>query len=142
MSTGRVLGIDVGTVRIGIALSDEERLVATPLVTIPGRDEQAALSQISALIEEHNITALVAGLPLDLDGSTGRAAKRTLRFLERLEQRTGLHVHLLDERLTSVQAERHLLDADLSRSRRKAVLDQVAAALILQSFLSTAAARG
>jgi|SRR5690554_879514 len=137
MTAGRVLGIDVGTVRIGIALCDEERMVATPLVTVPGRDQQAALSQIVSLIEEHNITALVAGLPLDLDGTTGRAAKRTMRFLDRLEKRSGLDVHLIDERLTSVQAERSLLEADLSRSRRKEVVDQVAAALILQSWLDS-----
>lgn len=137
MTMGRVLGIDVGTVRIGIALCDEERMVATPLVTVPGRDQQAALTQITALIEEHNITALVAGLPLDLDGTTGRAAKRTMRFLDRLEKRSGLDVHLIDERLTSVQAERSLLEADLSRSRRKEVVDQVAAALILQSWLDS-----
>ena len=137
MTAGRVLGIDVGTVRIGIALCDEERMVATPLVTVPGRDQQAALSQIVSLIEEHNITELVAGLPLDLDGTTGRAAKRTMRFLDRLEKRSGLDVHLIDERLTSVQAERSLLEADLSRSRRKEVVDQVAAALILQSWLDS-----
>lgn len=141
MTAGRVLGVDVGTVRIGIALSDTERMVATPLVTVPGRDEQAAISAIAALVAEHGVTVIVAGLPLDLDGSTGRAAKRTLRFLERLEARVGCTIHTIDERLTSVQAERHLLDADLSRARRKAVVDQVAAALILQSFLDTAVPR-
>lgn len=142
MTSGRALGIDIGTVRIGVALSDTERMVATPLVTIPGRDEQAAISAIAALIHEHQVTTVVAGLPLDLDGSNGRAAKRTLRFIERLEARIGFDVHTIDERLTSVQAERHLLDADLSRARRKEVVDQVAAALILQSFLMAAATRG
>lgn len=135
MSLGRALGVDVGTVRIGLALSDEERLVATPLVTVPGRDEQAAISQIIALIEEHGITQLVAGMPFDLDGSAGRAAKRTQRFLDRLEARAQLPIDTLDERLTSAQAERSLLEADLRRQRRKEVIDQVAAALILQTWL-------
>ena len=131
----RVLGLDIGTVRIGVALSDLERLVATPLTTIPGRDEQAAVRAIVALLEEHDVGAIVAGLPLDLDGGSGRAAKRTERFLERLAQRTPLAIHYVDERMTSVQAERTLLDADLSRARRKEVIDRVAASLILQTWL-------
>lgn len=131
----RVLGLDIGTVRIGVALSDLERVIATPLTTLPGRDEQAAVSLIVALIKEHEITDIVAGLPLDLDGSTGRAAKRTERFLERLAAKTPVAIHYIDERMTSVQAERTLLDADLSRARRKQVIDRVAASLILQTWL-------
>ena len=88
-----------------------------------------------SVIATHGVTMLVAGLPLDLDGSEGRAAKRTRRFLDALEAASGLPIEALDERLTSVQAERHLLDADLRRGRRKEIVDQVAAALILQAWL-------
>lgn len=135
MSQGRALGVDVGTVRIGLALSDEDRIVATPLVTVAGRDTHAAIREILEVIHAHGVTMLVAGLPLDLDGSEGRAAKRTRRFLDALERASGLPLEALDERLTSVQAERHLLDADLRRGRRKEIVDQVAAALILQAWL-------
>lgn len=131
----RALGLDIGTVRIGVALSDLEQRIATPLTTLPGRDEQAAIRAILDLIQEHEISALVAGLPLDLDGSHGRAAKRTQRFLERLGERTAIPIDYIDERMTSVQAERTLLDADLSRARRKQVVDRVAASLILQTWL-------
>lgn len=131
----RVLGLDIGTVRIGVALSDLERFVATPLTTVPARDEQGAIREILALIETHEVTEIVAGLPLDLDGEVGRAAKRTARFLERLAAKTPLTIHSIDERMTSVQAERTLIDADLSRARRKQVIDRVAASLILQTWL-------
>jgi len=134
-STGRVLGVDVGTVRIGLALSDLERIVATPFQTVQARDQQAAIEEISALAAAHQVQALVIGLPLDLDGTEGRAAKRTRRFVERLEARLALPVHWLDERLTSQQATRALLEADMGRAQRKKVIDQVAAALILQSWL-------
>lgn len=132
---GRILGVDVGTVRIGLALSDLERMIASPLQTVQGRDQQAAIEEIRALVDTHEVQALVVGLPLDLDGTEGRAAKRTRRFIDRLEQRLLLPVHWLDERLTSAQATRALIEADVGRSQRKKVIDQVAAALILQSWL-------
>lgn len=132
---GRVLGVDVGTVRIGLALSDVERIVATPLQTVQGRDQQKAIDTICDVVRTHEVRALVVGLPLDLDGREGRAAKRTRRFVRRLEARAELPVFWLDERLTSAQATRVLIQADVGRSQRKKVIDQVAASLILQSWL-------
>lgn len=132
---GRVLCVDVGTVRMGVALSDVERMVATPTETIDGRDHQAAIARIDALVQEHEVCTVVVGLPLELDGSEGRAVKRTRRWVERLEARLGMQVVWVDERLTSAQAERSLFAQDMGRSRRKKVVDQVAAALILQSWL-------
>lgn len=135
LAAGRVLGVDVGTVRIGLALSDVERMVATPLQTVQGRDQQAAIDAICEVIQTHDVQALIVGLPLDLDGREGRAAKRTRRFVRRLEARATLPVFWLDERLTSAQATRTLIQADVGRAQRKKVIDQVAASLILQSWL-------
>lgn len=132
---GRILGVDVGTVRIGLALSDVERIVATPLQTVQARDHHAAIHEICALIQTHDVQELVVGLPLDLDGQEGRAAKRTQRFIARLQERADRPVHWIDERLTSAQAERVLIQADRGRAQRKKVVDQVAAALILQAHL-------
>lgn len=136
MSRGRILGVDIGTVRIGLALSDVEHIVATPFKTIAGRDHHQAIREICDVIEEHDIRALVIGMPLDLDGTEGRAARRTRRFVERLQERANIEVHWLDERLTSAQATRVLIQADVGRQQRKKVVDQVAASLILQSWLN------
>lgn len=135
MNRGRILGVDVGTVRIGLALSDVEHIVATPFKTIAGGDHQHAIGAICDVVEEHDIRALVVGMPYDLDGSEGRAARRTRRFVERLQARANIEVHWLDERLTSAQATRVLMQADMGRQKRKKVVDQVAASLILQSWL-------
>lgn len=135
MSRGRILGVDVGTVRIGLALSDVEHIVATPFRTIAGADHQQAIREICDVIEAHDIRALVVGMPYDLDGTEGRAARRTRRFVKRLQDRASIDVHWLDERLTSAQATRVLIQADMGRQKRKKVVDQVAASLILQSWL-------
>src|SRR5690625_2791550 len=106
-TTERVLGVDVGTVRIGLALSDLERIVATPFQTVQARDQQAAIEEISALAAAHQVQALVIGLPLDLDGTEGRAAKRTRRFVERLEARLALPVHRSEEHTSELQSRGH-----------------------------------
>ncbi len=132
----RALGIDLGTKRIGVALSNSEGTLATPyeVVTRSGdhaRDHRA----IAALAEETGAESLVVGLPLSLDGSVGAAATAALAEADELAEATGLPVEMWDERLTTVSADRDLLALDLNASARRRVVDKVAAAVMLQAWL-------
>lgn len=134
--TGRVLGIDLGEKRIGLALSDDARRVATPLqVVARSRADRAHREAITAVVEEWGVTALVVGLPVNLDGTEGAAARRARAEAERLGEATGLEVELYDERFTTLTAERHLMEQDLDATQRREVVDMVAAAVMLQSWL-------
>jgi putative holliday junction resolvase len=135
----RALGLDVGSVRIGVALSDETLTIASPLSTLDGRRPLADLiAQISELCIEHQVDTIVIGLPLSMSGGEGgESARLARRFGDALEARLGALVVYLDERFTSLQAKRSLLAANLSRKRRKTAIDKVAASLILQSFLDS-----
>lgn len=131
---GRVLGIDPGTVRIGVAVSDPDRLVATPHATVPGG--KGAVRRIRALAEDLGCVAVVVGLPRSLDG--GDTASTTMaRTLADALGDAGLTVHLQDERLTSVQADRVLQAAGRTAEKTKDVRDQVAASVLLQVWLDT-----
>jgi putative Holliday junction resolvase len=133
----RILGLDMGTVRIGIALSDEMGWTAQPLTVLKHTDDDADLAAISELVREHNVTEVVIGLPRNMNGSEGPMAQKVLAFAARLRTETGLTVHEWDERLSTSAAERMLVEVDLSRKKRKAVIDKVAAAYILQGFLDS-----
>lgn len=131
----RLLGVDVGTVTLGLALSDVTRTIASGLVTLQRRKftlDARALLEIAA---EHSVGGLVLGLPINLDGSEGPRAQATRGFVRNLGRLTDLAMLLWDERLTTAAAERALLEADASRKRRAEVIDKVAATLILQSAL-------
>jgi putative Holliday junction resolvase len=132
----RALGLDVGSKTIGIALSDETGLVATPLETLARRGTREDVARLAALAREHDAQVLVVGLPLELDGSIGLRARRVEVLCEALRG-AGLAVETWDERFSTVAAERVLLEADLSRRRRKEVVDKVAAAYILQGWLDS-----
>ena len=131
-----MMGLDYGERRIGVALSDPLGLTAQPLATLDRTASlNADLAALAALARDHAATRFVIGLPLALDGTHGERARVTEKFARRLERVSGLPVESWDERLTSVQAERALLEADLSRRRRRQVIDRAAAVLILQSWL-------
>ena len=132
---GRILGIDPGRKTIGLAVSDELHLAAHGLPSIAARPEAKALEAVKSLIRDYNIVEIVVGLPLNMDGSSGPSAEAAREFARRLEKLLPGGVRMVDERLTTVQAERTLLEADLSRTRRKGLRDQLAAVLILQSRL-------
>lgn len=135
---GRVLGVDLGERRIGLALSDPGRRVAGPHGVLErGRDHGADHAAILAVAREHEATLIVVGLPRSLSGRLGPAARRAQAEVEELRAAAGpgLPVTTHDERLTTVQAERALAEAHLSRSQRRLVVDKVAAALMLQSYL-------
>lgn len=132
---GRVLGLDVGDRRIGLALSDALRLTAQPLGVLERKSPAQDLAAIASLIDTHGAEAVVAGLPLNLRGEQGPQAQKVAAFVDALRQRVAVPVHVVDERLTTVQGERMLREVGASRVKRKQVIDRVAAQLILQQFL-------
>jgi putative Holliday junction resolvase len=135
---GRVLGIDLGSVRIGVALSDPTRTVASPhTVLARGRDHEADHRAIVELVSTEEVTTIVVGLPLSLSGATGPAARAAEVEMDELRTVVGPGVEVVahDERLTTVTAERSLGEARLSRAERREVVDKVAAAVMLQSWL-------
>jgi putative Holliday junction resolvase len=131
----RLLGLDVGTKTIGLALSDVTRRIATPLETIRRTKFRADAGRLLALAKEHGAGGLVIGLPLNLDGSEGPRAQSSRAFARNLAQITDLPMSFWDERLSTAAAERALLEADASRKRRAELIDKLAAAYILQSAL-------
>lgn len=130
----RIMGLDVGQRRIGVALSDELGLTAQPFKVIERRGEEA-FRELAKIAEEGEVGEIVVGLPKRTDGTLGVEASRVMAFAEELKCRLGLPVRFWDERFSTAQAERVLLAADQSRRKRKKVRDKVAAALILQGYL-------
>lgn len=133
----RALGLDVGSKTIGVAISDELGLAAHPVQVIARRGTVADVAKVSALIAEREISAVVVGLPLELSGAVGRRARRVRILIAALREALGAQVpvHEWDERFSTAAVERVLIDADLSRRRRKEVVDKQAAAYILQGWL-------
>ena len=134
-----VLCLDVGMRRVGVAVSDAAGITAQPLEVIDRKDTDP-FAAIAALIEARDVEIVVVGLPLALDGTEGPAVRRTRRFVEDLCARVGdVTVVEWDERMSTVAAERAMLEGDVSRARRKESVDSVAASLILQSYLGSRA---
>jgi putative Holliday junction resolvase len=131
---GRVLGLDLGAARIGVAVSDEDRRIAVALGTI-NTGAPKDLRSVVALVREHEVTTVVVGEPLLMSGEAGEAARHAREFADALRAILEVPVELFDERLTTVEAERRLADAGVSGKRRRGVVDQVAATVILQAFL-------
>ncbi len=131
----RLMGLDLGTKTIGLALSDIMRTIATPLQTIRREKFSTDIKILLQLAIDHDVSALVIGMPFNLDGSEGPRAQATRAFARNLGQHTGLPLVFWDERLSTVAVERTLLEADASRKRRAEVIDKMAAAYILQGAL-------
>jgi putative Holliday junction resolvase len=132
---GRLLGMDLGSKTIGLALSDVERSIASALVTVQRTKFAADAAELQRLAREHAIVGFVLGLPSHLAGHDGRRAQSTRAFAHNLSRLTPIPLLLWDERLSTVAAERVLIAADTSRRRRAQVIDKVAAAIILQNAL-------
>lgn len=135
---GRVLAVDPGRVRIGLALSDPLRVIAQPLPTVRAPNRRKSLEAIAAVVEEQGVAEIVVGRPLAMDGSPTVMTEFAERYGRDLGEMTSRPVHFWDERLTSVAAERTLLEADVRRSDRARLRDAVAAVLILQGYLELA----
>ena len=130
------IGLDIGSRRIGVAVSDESGIIAQPLTTLETRNEGGfPLEELRGLVAERYVAGIVVGLPRRLDGSHGPAAAAAEAIATWLGEVLAVRVEMWDERLTSVQAERLLVDAGVRRKKRKGATDRIAAALILQGFL-------
>ena len=138
----RVLGLDVGSKTIGLAVSDPLGITAQGLPTIRRHNKRADFEQLENIIRKYDIGEVVLGYPLRMSGSEGTQAEKMQGFAEEVRQRFQLPVHLWDERLTTAQAGRVLRETDMSIKRRGAVIDRLAAVLILQSWLDSKTNQG
>jgi putative Holliday junction resolvase len=133
----KVLGLDIGDKRIGIAISDELGYTAQGMRVLTRSTVDEDIEAIDELIKEQKATEIVVGLPKNMDGSLGEAAQKVMSFANKIEEALSVPVILWDERLTTAEATRLLVDADISRSKRRMVVDKLAAVLILQGYLDS-----
>lgn len=131
----RIMALDVGSKRIGVALSDPLKITAQGLETFQRTTLEADIRGLWQLIDQHEVSQLVVGLPKNMNGTIGFKAEEVQQFIADLTAQRSIEVIWVDERLTTVSAERTLLEADVSRAKRKKVIDKMAAVLILQSYL-------
>jgi putative Holliday junction resolvase len=131
----RYLGVDLGSKRIGLALSDETGLIATPLSVLQVQNEAQVFADIIRTAQEYEVGKIIVGLPIQLNGQEGIEANRARNFVAKLKEKIPLEVDLIDERLTSVEAERRMTEAKVKKNKRKANLDAAAAAIFLQTYL-------
>jgi putative Holliday junction resolvase len=132
---GRVMALDVGERRIGVAMSDPTRMLASPYATLRAQPRAQVLERIARIARAEEVAELVVGLPLTLSGEIGPQARLVQVFVEELRAVVMLPIHTFDERLTSVEAERIMVELGLKPEQRKARIDEVAASLILQDYL-------
>lgn len=138
----RIMGLDVGHRTIGVAVSDLLGITAQGVVTVSRRDIDYDLGELKKIIKEKEIHKIVVGLPKNMDGTTGPQGKKAMEFSELLSERFGLPVAVWDERLTTVSAKNALLEGDMSRKKRKKVIDKIAAVIILQNYLDSQRFKG
>lgn len=131
----KALGLDLGTKTLGIAISDRTGLIANPYKTIKFNNISETIEPLKKLIEEEKVSEIALGLPKNMDNSLGFASTRSMEYKELLESNIDIPIILVDERLSTVEAERYLLDADMSRKKRKDIIDAVAASVILNTYL-------
>ncbi len=135
----RILALDHGTVRIGVAVSDELKTIAQPLESIPAEPFAAFLERLQELLRDKEVELILVGLPRNMDGTFGPAAHKVQEFVARLQGAVSVPIKTLDERLTSVQANRVLVEAGVRRERRRTKVDPMAAAILLQTYLDAQA---
>ena len=133
--SGRLMGLDLGTKTIGVAISDGIRLTATPLETIKRQKFTQDATRILEITQEHNLLGIVLGLPLNMDGTEGPRAQSTRAFARNLKSKTDIPIAFWDERLSTAAVTRTLIEADVSRAKRAKVVDKLAASFILQGAL-------
>lgn len=131
----RILALDLGEKRIGVAVSDALNIIAQAVGTIERKGIRNDLKKIQELAQEYNAGRLVVGLPLNMDGTEGRSANLAVDFVNKVKKEIQIEVEMIDERLTTAQGERIFLEAAMSRKKRRKNLDKIAAQLILQNYL-------
>ena len=138
----RILGLDIGTKRIGIAISDELGWTAQGMKTLHRSNGESDVGEIRDIAREYGVEKIVVGLPRNMNGSLGPQAEMVLGFVQELEEILGVPIITWDERLSTVEATKMFIRADLSRKKRKLKVDMMAAILILQSYLDSIARKG
>lgn len=133
----RILALDLGARRIGLAVSDALGLTAQGLETLHRKNKRSDFEHLAAVVQKYEVAEIVLGLPLHMSGDESAQSRRSMEFAEKLKTQLGLPVHLWDERLTSAQANRLLRESEMSIRRRGQAVDRMAATLILQSFLES-----
>lgn len=133
----RVMGLDYGDRRIGVAVSDELGWTAQGITVVERRRDGGELDRIAELIKQYEVSELIVGLPKNMNGTIGPRGEVSMLFAQQLKDKVGLPVRLWDERLTTVAAERTLAEAEISLKKRKQVVDKMAAVLILQNYLDS-----
>lgn len=135
----RIMGLDVGSKTVGVAVSDQLGWTAQGLTTIKINEEkhEFGFDQLAIIINDYEITKIIVGLPKNMNGTIGPRGEASEHYAKMLEERFGIEVVLWDERLTTMSAERVLLEADMSRKKRKQVIDKMAAVIILQNYLDS-----
>ncbi len=136
----RIMGLDYGSKTVGVAISDPLGITAQGIETITRKDEnklRKTCARIEALIEEYQVEKIVIGLPKHMNNDIGIRAEKSIEFAEMLKRRTGLEVQMWDERLTTMEAERTLIESNIRREDRKKYIDKIAAVFILQGYLDS-----
>ncbi|EJY57015.1 Holliday junction resolvase YqgF [Alicyclobacillus hesperidum URH17-3-68] len=131
----RTLAVDYGERRVGIALSDPTGLIASALTVIQRETDEQVVDVIAGLVVEHGVDRIIVGNPITMKGEVGEKAQKAASFAQQLRERVSIPVELFDERLTTVSAERALLEGDVRRKRRRSIIDAVAATILLQNYL-------
>lgn len=133
----RYLGLDLGTKTLGVAITDKTKTIASVLKVIhfKSEDYETALKEIAKIVHDYDIEKIALGLPKNMNNSYGFASERSLKFKEKLEKLIDIPIILIDERLSTIEAENILLNADISREKRKKVIDGVAAQIILETLI-------
>jgi len=132
----RYLGLDLGTKTLGLAISDRLGTISSPYKVLRYKDVNLLIDELIEIIEKEKVNELVLGLPKNMNGSLGFAAERSMNFKELLEQKINIPIHLVDERLSTMEAEKILISADVRREKRKKVIDGMAASIILDTYLN------
>lgn len=133
----RILGIDYGSKRVGLAITDAGQIIASPFKTVTSHNLELQISELSRIVEEEDVCQIVIGLPIGLKGNYTTQTKKTEQFADVIRKKIGLPVTFYDERLTSVQAKRILISEGKKPSREKDLVDKTAAAIMLQAFLDS-----
>lgn len=133
----RILGLDVGDRTIGVALSDPLGFTAQGITTIYRKDEETDIKELIKICSDYNVETIVCGLPKNMNGTVGEQGEKVLKFCDILKEKIDLPIKMWDERLTTVAAHKAMLEANLSREKRKKIVDKIAATYILQGYLDS-----